>query len=105
MKPYCSCGGATGSDHRKTAPAQTTGPLTCWQRIVKFSKWAAPGITLALIPKCPLCLAAYVAIGTGIGLSVTAATWLRTGLVVLCAGSLTYLVTSRLWMLYKQHRH
>jgi len=105
MKRYCSCGEATGSDTSKTTAAQSTGPLTFRQRIVKTVRWLLPGITLALLPKCPVCLAAYVAIGTGIGLSVTVATWLRTGLVVLCVGSLVYLVSNKILALYKRSKH
>lgn len=104
MKTNCSCESATGRASRKTTVAQTTSPLTFRQRITKTVRWLLPGITLALLPKCPICLAAYVALGTGIGLSVTAATWLRTGLVVLCIGSLTYLVMNKVWSLYKRQR-
>lgn len=103
MKTHCSCGAATGSGDRKTTTVQSTGPLTFRQRFVKGVKWLIPGITLVLLPKCPICFAAYVALGTGIGLSVTAATWLRTGLVVLCVGSLVYLVFSRI-MAYRRRR-
>jgi sulfite exporter TauE/SafE len=43
-----------------------------------------PSIALALIPKCPMCIAAYLAIGGGLGVSLTTAAHLRTALVWLC---------------------
>ncbi len=67
------------------------------QRFLSIIGWIIPSTILALIPKCPVCLAAYVAAWTGIGLSLSAATYLRTSLLTLCGGLILFLV-ARNWM-------
>ena len=57
--------------------------------------WVVPGALMALVPKCPACLAAYIALGTGVGISLTAATYLRVGLLALCATTLGYFIARR----------
>ena len=53
--------------------------------------WLAPATALALMPKCPMCVAAYVAVFTGIGLSLPVATLARTTLIVVCVASLAFM--------------
>jgi hypothetical protein len=67
--------------------------------------WAIPGVILALIPKCPLCIAAYIAIGTGIGVSVSTAAYIRFGLLIFCGASLLFLVTRWLANARLERRH
>ncbi|WP_206107715.1 hypothetical protein [Paludisphaera rhizosphaerae] len=80
--------GCCGSGSR--SPRPTRRPF------LAFGGWLAPTVVLALLPKCPACLAAYVAIGTGVALSGAAATQLRTAIVAVCLGSIGFLVVRSL---------
>jgi hypothetical protein len=95
MNAHRCCQTAAGITEIRTLTAKTIDCVpqrrTVAKRLLDFAGWAVPGITLALLPKCPACLAIYVAIGTGVGISVSTATILRTLLVSLCVVSLIYL--------------
>jgi hypothetical protein len=66
-----------------------------WRRSAEFAAWIVPGATIALMPKCPACVAAYVAMASGIGISFTAASYLRTALLIVSASALLYLAARR----------
>ena len=65
------------------------------RRCLEVAAWAIPSTVLAIMPKCPACLAAYVALGTGLGLSLATASYLRTVLLMLCVASLLFLMVKR----------
>ena len=47
-----------------------------------------PGAVLVLLPKCPLCLAAWLTVVTGAGFTAAGATWVRGMLVVFWVAAL-----------------
>ena len=75
-----------------TARRQRT-PL---RRVREAANWILPGALLALLPKCPMCLAAYVALGTGLTLSYSSAHILLRALTVLCLGTLALCIVRRM---------
>jgi len=75
------------------------------RRSGEIAGWIIPGTILALLPKCPVCVAAYVALWTGIGLSLSAATHLRTFLMLVCIGVILCLVAINARRLFQGFRH
>ena len=83
-----------------TANVNCCAARTSGRRLRTALGWLLPGAVLILIPKCPLCMVGYVAMFSGVGLSISAAAGLRTGLIAVCCASLGYLVLRfavRLW--------
>jgi hypothetical protein len=95
----CCCQFASGSSVLKAARARIThgGPArpSLARRCVDFGGWIVPTGILALLPKCPACIAAYFAIGSGIGISVTTAIYVRIALILVSTASLSYFAASR----------
>jgi len=65
------------------------------RRVREIFAWVLPSAILVLAPKCPACLAAHVALWTGLGLSLSTATYLRWALLFLCVASLLFLIAQR----------
>lgn len=49
-----------------------------------------PGAVLVLLPKCPLCLAAWLTVATGMGFPAAGATWVRGMLMVLWVAAVAF---------------
>lgn len=54
------------------------------QRVRLHAGMLLPGVLAVLTPKCPACLAAYIALFTGVSLSTGTARQLQFGLVAAC---------------------
>jgi hypothetical protein len=94
MKDGCCEIAASGSGRQKIAARDSDANRL--RRFLDIAEWVISGAVLALLPKCPVCLAAYVAIGTGVGISISSATYLRMALLIFCLTSLSYLAARSL---------
>jgi hypothetical protein len=68
----------------------------------RVAKWIVPGVVLAAMPKCPLCLAAYVAMFIGFGISLAAAKLAWWFVAISCVAVLLYLAATAARGLYKR---
>jgi len=75
------------------------------RRCARSIEWLVPAIVLAAMPKCPACVAAYVGMATGLGISVSSAAQLRGAAIGLSILSLAGLAAARLiarWRLRRE---
>ena len=75
---------------------KTPRPASQLRRGGEIAGWFLPSATLVLLPKCPACVAAYIALVSGVGISVATATYLRASLLILCVTALACLALKRL---------
>lgn len=96
MKNHACCTVAAArlsGQANKTADGNTHPPSSAG-RSFKFARWSVPTLILAVLPKCPVCLAAYLALGTGVSLSVATASLFRISVVSLCVAMLIWALVS-----------
>jgi len=100
MNAHCHCTSVLPDSARSStstkAESDEPPPPTFTRRWLSLAGWLVPSAVLALLPKCPACLAASVALGTGVGMSVSTATHLQMLLMILCIASLSYCAARRM---------
>lgn len=75
-------------------PAEGQGSCVARGRLGRTKATAGfggPALVLALLPKCPMCVAAYIALATGLEISIGVASWLRAAVIVVCVLTLALL--------------
>jgi hypothetical protein len=97
----CCQTAAVGGGVTLRTRAGVSGPRrgTRTARVFEIARCIVPSAILALLPKCPACLAAYLAMGSGMGISVVAAGYVRAGLIGLSAVSLGFFVVRLGWQI------
>ena len=68
----------------KSHPCCVSRTGTVTRRATGLAGVILSGVPLVLMPKCPLCVAAYVTLFTGISVSTATAGQIRTGIIALC---------------------
>lgn len=104
--PCCAVGHKTNGARVASGDPR---PSALRKRAVRgFAGLVFPSAVLVLLPKCPACIALYVAMGTGVGLSFRTATYLRMAMVIVCVASLAYFgarYALRIWRgIMERHR-
>jgi len=92
--PFCNLDPAPKSAGPKRGEGKRQAGLV--RRAWRSVQWLFPATVLVLMPKCPLCVAAYVALFTGIGITFSAAQWIQRLILVFCLTSLAFLAV-RYW--------
>src|SRR5690242_5627784 len=92
MKTHHCCGAAESGEGRVPLPRRRGIP----GKSRELASWIVPAVGIVALPKCPACIAAYIALATGIGISIPAAAYLRSAIVAVCIAALSYLAAHRL---------
>ena len=82
--------GCRETSYGKLAPSSDATCAPKARRRHEFAGCMIPAGIAVLIPKCPVCLAAYIALATGVGVSISAANYLRIVLLIMCIASIAF---------------
>jgi len=99
MSSPCHCSAPAGGLPSAGRPASRL------RRTGEIAGWIASSATLILLPKCPACLAAYVALFGGLSISLATASHLRLSLLILGSATLFGLAFLRLSRLISPSNH
>lgn len=75
------------------------------RRRAGFAASMVPGAALVLLPKCPLCLAAWLGLVAGVGVSAVAAAYIRGAILVLWVVGVAFVLARMLLAPRHQDRH
>jgi hypothetical protein len=89
---------------RAPRPTDRNRPIRLFRRAWRSIRWLFPATVLLLMPKCPMCVAAYVALFTGIGISVSTARSIQILILLSCLISLAYLSVKYWRSRYREHQ-
>ncbi len=103
--PSC-CGNQPSECSKKDSGQVTrfTDESSFLKRCLNFFRWMFTGSVIILLPKCPFCLAAYIAMATGIGLSFYIASFIRILLIILSIVSLSSFAAKLIYVYYLKER-
>lgn len=95
MNHHHCCDGATRDDN------DARSGLSRLRGAGEIAAWVVSSATLVLLPKCPVCLAGYLALFSSVGVSLATASYYRTSLLVMCVTALLFLAVKRFfcWLL------
>ena len=85
-----------GCQNKTQADDNARRPASRLRRGGEIAGWIIPSATLVLLPKCPMCVAAYIALFSGVSITVASASNLQTSLKTLCVAALFWLVMKHL---------
>jgi hypothetical protein len=70
-----------------------TGRLA--RRLSRVAASILPGAVLMFLPKCPLCLAAWLTVATGVSFSASSAAWVRGSVALLWIAAVAVMIWRR----------